>query len=526
MIVNDYKKLLIESNNTSFPLYKEKFLKKNYPHIYEDILLYTTHLDLQFKERIWIYLNRVNLKPCCLTCGRSVNFQNINLGYFTYCSSKCSHNNITVKNKTKETNIAKYGFANPMQNSDVKERTENTMLDRYGVKSPMQSKIIRDKIFDEYGVDHPSKSKEVLDKWKATLLKNHGTENPMQSVSVRESIKDKYGVDHAMKSEETKDRISKTFDDIYGGHPMRNKEVYLKFQNTSIENWGTKHPMLNNIVANSSQNSKNTNWLPRVTEEFGYLNIINADIITKEFEIKCDICDSTYKIGNTNLRNRISHKTILCTNCNPISHNSSGMEMDLYNFIVSNIDCNIITNTKSIIKPYELDIYIPFLNLAFEFNGIYWHSEVYKDKNYHLDKTLLCKENDIQLIHIWEDDWRDKQDIVKSMILNKLGKSNKIYARKCLIKEVRDNKVVKDFLNNNHMQGFVGSKIKIGLYYNDELVSLMTLGSLRISLGQKSDANSYELLRFCNKLNTSVIGGASKLFKYFCLERLSRTDFQ
>jgi len=105
---------------------------------------------------------------------------------------------------------------------------------------------------------------------------------------------------------------------------------------------------------------------------------------------------------------------------------------------------------------------------------------------------------------------------VKSRILNLLGKTkNKIYARKCIIKEVTDNELVKEFLENNHLQGFVGSRIKIGLFYNDELISLMTFGSERKSMGSKSEEGIYEMLRFCNKLNTTVIGGADKLFKYF-----------
>jgi len=103
------------------------------------------------------------------------------------------------------------------------------------------------------------------------------------------------------------------------------------------------------------------------------------------------------------------------------------------------------------------------------------------------------------------------------MILNKLNKTkNKIYARKTEIKEINDNKLVKNFLTENHLQGFVGSKIKIGLFYNNELVSIMTFGNRRISMGKKiTNMNEYELLRFCNKLNTNVIGGSSKLFKYF-----------
>ena len=102
------------------------------------------------------------------------------------------------------------------------------------------------------------------------------------------------------------------------------------------------------------------------------------------------------------------------------------------------------------------------------------------------------------------------------MILNKLNKTeNKIFARKCEVKEISDNNLVKYFLNNNHIQGNINSSVKIGLFYNNELISLMTFGKLRKPLNSKSTDNEYEMLRFCNKLNTNIIGGASKLFKYF-----------
>jgi hypothetical protein len=103
------------------------------------------------------------------------------------------------------------------------------------------------------------------------------------------------------------------------------------------------------------------------------------------------------------------------------------------------------------------------------------------------------------------------------MILNKLNKTeNKVFARKCQVKEIDDNNIVREFLNNNHIQGYINSKIKIGLFYENELVSLMTFGDRRISMGKKiTNEGEYEMLRFCNKINFNIIGGASKLFKYF-----------
>ena len=201
-----------------------------------------------------------------------------------------------------------------------------------------------------------------------------------------------------------------------------------------------------------------------------------------------------------------------CPKCNRFDLKQT----DLYNYIKESYNGSIILNDRNVLEGKEIDIYLPDLNLAFEFNGLYWHSEVYKDKKYHINKTKECRSKGVRLLHIWEDDWIYKKDIVKSMILNQIKSTkNRIFARNCEVKEIVDNKIIKDFLNKNHIQGFVGSNIKIGLFYEQELVSVMTFGNLRRALGNINKMGSYELLRFCSKLNTSVIGGASKLLKYF-----------
>ncbi|MFW5848018.1 MAG: hypothetical protein ACOCVF_03800 [bacterium] len=189
----------------------------------------------------------------------------------------------------------------------------------------------------------------------------------------------------------------------------------------------------------------------------------------------------------------------------------SQFENEIYNFLSKYVN-NIIKRDKTTINPYELDFFLPDYKLAIEFNGNYYHSyEKLNDKYYHQRKTDLCESKNILLIHIFQYQWENKQDIIKSIILSKLGIfKNKIYARKCKVIEV-SNKDKSTFLNNNHLQGKDNSSIKLGLYYGDELVSLMTFGKRKIS-GSKS---RLEMIRFCNKINTQVIGGASKLFKYF-----------
>ena len=182
-----------------------------------------------------------------------------------------------------------------------------------------------------------------------------------------------------------------------------------------------------------------------------------------------------------------------------------------------------VSQNRKILDGLELDIFVEDKNIAFEYDGLYWHNELYKSKNYHNDKTNACLSKGIKLIHIFEDEWLNKTDIVKSRINNMLGVTQqKIYARKCEVKEV-DSETSNKFLDENHLQGKVNSKFNYGLYYGGSLVGLMTFGQLRKSLGQSSVDGSFEMLRYCSKINTNVIGGASKLLKHFIREENPKT---
>jgi hypothetical protein len=156
------------------------------------------------------------------------------------------------------------------------------------------------------------------------------------------------------------------------------------------------------------------------------------------------------------------------------------------------------------------------LKLGFEFNGVFWHSNKFKNKDYHLNKYKKSIDNEIKLCTIWEDDWTLKREICESFILNKISKSGRLMARKTNIKEI-DYNTSREFLDKNHLQGDCKSSKRIGLYYGDELVTLMTFSKLRLPFNGKNvdGKDNWELTRFCNKLNTSVVGGASKLLKYF-----------
>ena len=158
----------------------------------------------------------------------------------------------------------------------------------------------------------------------------------------------------------------------------------------------------------------------------------------------------------------------------------------------------------------ELDIYIPNFNLGIEVNGNYWHSNLYKKQNYHQEKSLKFQERKINILHIWEWEWLDKQEILKSLIKSKLGIfEKKIYARQCEIKELEYQEYA-SFCNKNHLQGEAGAKVKLGLYYQNELTQVMSFGSPRFT-----DKYEWEIIRECSKLGYIILGGKEKLWSYF-----------
>lgn len=189
-------------------------------------------------------------------------------------------------------------------------------------------------------------------------------------------------------------------------------------------------------------------------------------------------------------------------------------EAEIYNFVRSLVADAEQSNRSVLNFNSELDVYVPSKKFAVELDGLYWHASKGKETDYrkskqHLSKTENCISNGITLLHIFDNEWKQAKDICKSMICQKLGMSDKIYARKCVIKDV-SSQDARVFFNATHLQGFTGAASYIGLYHNNELVAAMSFGKSRYS---KTD---FELLRFSSKLNTTVVGGFSKLLKHFC----------
>lgn len=232
-------------------------------------------------------------------------------------------------------------------------------------------------------------------------------------------------------------------------------------------------------------------------------------------------CGRQRKVPGFALRTRgiqqCGHKNRLIDLTGQHVEKTYNIDLEVYNEIKSLVDENSIKiHDRTVLKVLnqELDFYIPQKKLAIEVDGSYWHSQKLKDPKYHQNKSLECLNAGVRLIHIFEYEWiqDETREKIKQLLRNALSSNIKtVYARKCYIKEI-DTDIEREFLNSYHLQGYASSSIKYGLYsqQDDELVSIMTFGASRFN-----NQYQYELIRYCNKPQIRVIGGAEKLFKRF-----------
>jgi hypothetical protein len=503
--------ILGDSSNQRF---RETYFNKNHESLTKEILAYTKELSLdKFPQKVWHWVNDKPNYFLCKTCN--INHTNFNKnwldGYREYCSAKCSATSSTTKEKRKNTCIKIYGVDNVAKNEDIKKKIEDTNYKIYGCKSTFQNENVREKwkksMIEKWNVEHPSHSSEILEKKENNNFKKWNLKYKLSDNIFREEIKkrnyEKLGVYFTQQSQNYKDNI----------------------KNIMIEKLGVENPMFSEKIKEKNKYNREKNILEKYKKELEK----DYDVLKFNksiFDLKHKLCNTTFSISTNFLHDRKRYNLPICSICYPVTEQKSIKEKEIIKWL-KELSIPFLEGDRTILEGKELDIYIPSANLAIEFNGLYWHSEIYKDKNYHLEKSLKCQEKGIRLLHIWEDEWVYKQDIVKSIILNKLGLiSDKIYARQTEIRVIEDSKLVRQFLDENHIQRYSQSSIKLGLFYQNELVSLMTFG-----YRHTNSKKEFELIRFCNKINLNIVGAASKLFRHFkskyeLAELISYSDFR
>ena len=420
--------------------------------------------------------------------------------------------------KSRQTCIEKYGVENPSQSNIIKEKKRKTNQKNWGVDNVFQSENIQQKskqtLLEKYGVEHPAQNACIREKQKQTTLKLYGVEYASQNAEIQNKVKQtnlkRYGVEYYLQTEEKKERTKHTSIKKYGtNHPLQNEDILKKQKQTNLEKYGSEYPNQNKNIRYKIQQAKKIKYwdifiiklkakqlIPIFNKEY-YINN------TTNFTFKCLRCNNEFNFEHTDVQH------IYCE-CNK---STSLPEYEIEEWLKSlnaNLEIKrnvwIHFNTKEV-KRREIDIAINN-KIAIFYHGIYWHSDIYRDKNYHQELFNLFIEKGYDPIQIFENEWLSKQEIVKSIILSKLNiNQTKIYARNTIIKEITISEY-KIFLEINHIQGYANSKIKLGMFYNDKLISVLGMGKSRFK------NNETEIIRYCSLLNYQITGGLAKFLAY------------
>lgn len=341
---------------------------------------------------------------------------------------------------------------------------------------------IKDTLFTKYGVDNAFKSPEIRERIKQTNIERYGGVAPIHDEEIKNKIKEscikRYGTINVQQNENVRNKRSKTNIEKYG---MTSYAASLKDDITceKIKELSYNKEWL------TEQHHTNKRSLTDISEQLG----ISLSVVSKRFK---QLQIPVYAYSQTN--------------------SISADEEDFRTFISQwiPVGTEISFNDKNAISPYELDVYIPRYNLAFEYNGIFWHSELNgRTRMYHSNKTKMCDIKGIRLVQVWSSEWQQKQQLVKNRIKHILRHSKVLYGRNCTVESINFS-TADALLKHCHIQGGCSSSIQLGLFFDGVLFGVMTFGKPRFN--KQVD---YELLRFAVLPGYRIVGGASKLLSYF-----------
>lgn len=387
----------------------------------------------------------------CAECGRPTRFRTLGYGYMEFCSKKCAALHIA---------------ADATRNSH-KTAARQATVDRLNEET------------------NGAYNQQILDTRKATMKERHGVEFYSQSAQFISQY-------HATN-------LAK-----YNKESYTQTDEYLeKTIATNNQKYGADYWSKNRLTV--STNHYNREFAPYNCHVIAHPNKV-------ELTYTCDNCGSTMNDTIFFVNARLHVKMTPCSVCFPKRHFRSGSEVNVEKYIQS-LGVKTSHKERHFLGEYGADIICENEKVIIEYDGLHWHTEEFHDKNYHLDKTQYAESLGYHLIHIFSDEWELHEDIVKSRLSHILhksipGVSTTVYARKCTIREL-DAKEAASFMALNHIQGSCVDQYRYGLDYNGKLVAVMTFGQSRFA------ENEYEMLRFCNALYTTVVGGASRLLHHF-----------
>ena len=375
-----------------------------------------------------------------------------NKGEFAkFCSPGCIANaklkSKEVKDKIKKTNLEKYGHEHPLSSKEVQQTIKKSNLEKYGVECPtglpeVQAKRVQT-VKERYGAENVFQLKEVQEKSKATSMERYGVEHAQASKSIREKIKKtlkaNYGSESLMGSEEIREKAKETMVERFGvDNALKHHYIKNKQRKTMKEKYGRSNPAhVKELKENSIRSTWKTTYDRRIKEQ---LRVSNLELLEefKGIQVNKDLTEE----GVLSLNNRIYYK-MRCLECSlefqkhlsdmplcPVCNEHGSREEQVFRSFINNLG---FTTTKwnvpsddGFTNSYEIDIYVPELKIGFEYNGVYWHSEIFKHKEYHAMKTTKALEQGIRLYHIWSTDGLNSVQRKISRVVNKSKSINRI----------------------------------------------------------------------------------------------------
>jgi very-short-patch-repair endonuclease len=467
------------------------------------INLTNSYDPININEMIWIYIN--GPPPVC-TYGSKRKFNSYEKGYFKCCG----HSTCGCRSKLQSEKISSWHKSlTPEEKINLVNRAKKTFMENYGVDNVMKSekvKSLREKnSLEKYGTKTPIESEEIQEMIKLTNIKKYGVEYPFQSTDIQQKSKaatlEKYGnlMTHARAA---------AYEKYHGKNPFTDTDVQAKIRDSMLRKYGTEHPLQNKDILESMKQ--------KVFQQYGVKNVSQKHIDPSMLELLENVelfkefstGKTVHEIHNeTGLSTTLLYRYIKRHNIDSIVSPNSLMQWDLRQWLDNN-KIKYIENNRLIIKPFEIDFYLPDFQLGIELNGLASHSEIYaeKDKNYHKMKYDMCQQQGIQLLQIWQDEYWEKKSIVLDKISHLCGLNTKtLHARKADVRIVDSTDDDRSFLEKNHIQGFPDYRsVTIGAFIEGKLSACMSWAMIR---------NNMEMVRFATLIGHKSPGMFSKLLK-------------
>jgi hypothetical protein len=456
-----------------------------------------------------VYCLYHDIAPAQCPCGAKAKFNTFVKGYRTYCSARCtakdqdhtakmqkvwSSKDADTKQRERlkrdQTNLERYGDTNPARTAAVREKMRQTNLDRYGAEYALLSEEIQQKISQtnliKYGVERPFQSKEIREKSHATQTERYG---PDYMRFARDAFAKKNNNKNPFEVPEIQDKIKQTLTTKYGvEHPMQDPTIQQKSRATLYANHGRLNPAQLQLSDQAYQFLQDRD---RFEQELGISSV-------------SEICEK-YQIFRERIYAYHNHHGL-----DILAKRSRSRIEDEVAGVLDNLGVEYQRNYSKLCYPKHVDFFLPKHALAIEFNGLYWHSERagHKDRHYHSDKTQQCLRENVQLLTIFEDEWKNRPETIKNHIRHLCGKTKQVLgARKVAIANEPYALEIQQFMEKHHIQGKTeGVSIALVGRHDKEIVSVFLL--------RKTRDHIYDITRYCVDTNYSIPGMFSKFIAF------------